>query len=688
MKNADSWKKLFTFERHFKTGNSLSSDRDEIMNVRKKLINRLFISGVLLAVFIFLCDIYFPFEFNIEFAYMLILLLTFWVPERRITFDAAIAVTGLTIVAYFLAPKTEAARNWEIANRLLSIAATWSGAYVIIQYKNSIESVSRNQERLDAMFQNATEGIIISNIKGEIVLANPRAEKQFGYEAAGLKGISIEALIPDRFSHKHGTHRKNFNAEPKSRSMGTGVELFAKRKKGDEFPVEISLSTFKIKEELFIISFIIDITERKLHEATIQKVNSELQEKASAILKLNEELEIRVTQRTAELANANEALEQSNKNLQAEVFERTRVEEALRDSERLFSTIAHNFPNGWIVVLDRNLRRVFIDGKELQEIGIPREELVGKTLSEKELLPVDEKTMERLKKVFDWQSDTFDINFENGRTYSINAVPLPDTKGFVREILMVVQNATDVRNAENEIRESLRKEKELNEMKSKFVAIASHEFRTPLSTILSSVTLVDKYNNPEDAEKRHKHIDRIKSSVKNLTEILNDFLSLEKLEVGKVHAHPDTFDLLYFAEDLCEEMQTLAKHGQKIIYHHEGEEKNVFLDKQLLKNILMNLINNAIKYSHEEKNIELTSTISPQHIQLTIKDNGMGIPEEDQEHLFERFFRAQNVTGIQGTGLGLNIVRRYVELMNGSIEFFSQVNKGSTFIVNFPNEKK
>jgi hypothetical protein len=150
------------------------------MDVRKKLFSRFFVSGILLTVFIFLCDIYFPSSFNIESAYLLILLLTFWVPGKRITFDTAIALTGLTIVAYFFTPKTAIESEWSVANRMLALAAIWAGTFVMIQYKNSIESVSRNQERLDAMFKYATEGIVISNVKGEIVLANPRAEDSSG----------------------------------------------------------------------------------------------------------------------------------------------------------------------------------------------------------------------------------------------------------------------------------------------------------------------------------------------------------------------------------------------------------------------------------------------------------------------------------------------------------------------------
>ncbi|HNP50154.1 MAG TPA: HAMP domain-containing sensor histidine kinase, partial [Bacteroidia bacterium] len=252
-----------------------------------------------------------------------------------------------------------------------------------------------------------------------------------------------------------------------------------------------------------------------------------------------------------------------------------------------------------------------------------------------------------------------------------------------KEALIVVQNITEVKNAEKEILLSLEKEKSLNEMKSKFVSIASHEFRTPLSTILSSVSLLERYQNPEDAEKRSKHIERVKSSVKNLTEILNDFLSLEKLEAGNIEAHPSTFNLIQFVEEVREELQVLAKPGQTIQYSHTGEIHDVVLDKQLLRNVCINLLNNAIKYSQEGKSIEFTTSVGKEII-ISVTDHGMGIPPEDQEHLFERFFRAANVTAIQGTGLGLNIVRRYVQLLNGKIEFTSEINKGTTFTIVLP----
>ncbi len=237
--------------------------------------------------------------------------------------------------------------------------------------------------------------------------------------------------------------------------------------------------------------------------------------------------------------------------------------------------------------------------------------------------------------------------------------------------------------AEKEVRKALQKEKELNELKSRFVTTASHEFRTPLSTVLSSASLIGKYINTEDDEKRQKHVDRIKSAVSNLTVILNDFLSISRIEEGRVSNLPVLFDFAALAVEVKDEMQDYLKQGQQIIFEHEGEERLVMLDKQLMKNILINLLSNASKYSDDNKSIYLNTKVNSEIINLEVKDEGYGIPREDQVRLFSPFFRAGNVSDIQGTGLGLNIVKRYIDLMGGILAFQSRVNEGSTFTVTF-----
>ena len=222
-------------------------------------------------------------------------------------------------------------------------------------------------------------------------------------------------------------------------------------------------------------------------------------------------------------------------------------------------------------------------------------------------------------------------------------------------------------------------------MKTRFVSMASHEFRTPLSAILSSLSLIDTYCTEEQQEKRKKHIERIKSSVRNLTAILNDFLLLDKAEQGKLEINKEWFDLPEFARDIIEEVNGILKTGQQIEFQQTGD-REILQDKKILKNIFLNLLSNAIKYSPEEKIIHFSIEIKQKTVFVKIKDEGIGIPEQEQQNLFGKFYRASNVNNIQGTGLGLNIVKRYVELLDGTITFTSKQGFGTTFIVEFPQK--
>jgi two-component system sensor kinase FixL len=237
--------------------------------------------------------------------------------------------------------------------------------------------------------------------------------------------------------------------------------------------------------------------------------------------------------------------------------------------------------------------------------------------------------------------------------------------------------------AKEEVSLSLLKEKELNQMKSRFVSMASHEFRTPLSSVQLSSVLIEKYAAPFENENIKKHVNKIKSAVGNLTTILNDFLSLERLEAGNVQSSLAAFDLVQLAEEVTEEMQMIAKDDQNIIYQHTGVERFVELDQNLLRNCMINLISNAIKYSGEHTFIEFNTEIQDKKYIITVSDNGIGIPDLDQKNLFQPFFRANNTGNIPGTGLGLNIVLRYAGLMNGTVEFASEVNKGARFTLSF-----
>jgi signal transduction histidine kinase len=216
--------------------------------------------------------------------------------------------------------------------------------------------------------------------------------------------------------------------------------------------------------------------------------------------------------------------------------------------------------------------------------------------------------------------------------------------------------------------------------------MASHEFRTPLSTVLSSASLLSKYTTSQDQDNRNRHIDKIKLSVKHLNDLLEDFLSLGKLDEGKVASLFHEFDLHELLQDTIDEMKGLAKKDQQIIYTYSGNEV-VQTDKKLIKNILINLASNAIKFSGESASIYINCKVADNMVQVSVRDEGIGISEEDQEHLFTSFFRGKNALNIQGTGLGLHIVKRYTDLLGGNIQVESILNQGTLITATIPINK-
>lgn len=405
------------------------------------------------------------------------------------------------------------------------------------------------------IFQTSAEGIIMINEAGRILLANPVAEKMFGYEPNTLAGHELEELLPERYRGRHLGFRKQFNENPSPRRMGIGRDLQALRVDGTEFPVEISLSFTNLNDQMMSMAFITDISQRKMAEDALRKSEEQLIEYAA-------ELEKKVQSRTEALNLSVEKLEKANNDLQQQIVVRKQAEE--------------------------------------------------------------------------------------------------------------------------EARKAFEKERELNELKSKFVSIASHEFRTPLSTILSSTSLIQQYQERGELGKIDKHIARVKSSVHHLTGILNDFLSLGKLEEGRIEVANETISLNHFFDEVKEEMKHTLKEDQQLLVDFMQPELNFQTDPKILRNILFNLISNASKYSDAGKTIHLNASYTTDTVRLEVRDEGIGIPQSEIKHVFDRFFRATNAANMQGTGLGLNIVKRYVDLLQGDIRFTSEEGKGSSFIITLP----
>jgi len=518
---------------------------------------------------------------------------------------------------------------------------------------------------LESIFTSASEGIIIVDASGKIILSNPSAQKLFGYKAEELLDLGLEDLMPERFRSKHPQYRESYFEEPKSRRMGIGLDLYALRSSGEEFPVEISLSSFKSETEILTAAFIIDVTFRKQQEAALLESEKQLKE-------YSEKLEEKVKARTQEL-------EHLNLGLQSQVQERKIAEATLLEAQELYKAISSNFPNGIISVLDLDFKYLLINGAEMSIRNWVDEEMVGKDYLEE--MGKTAELEELLDRLGNGEEYVTEIVFDE-QDYRVHGVPLRDDEENVFQYLIVEENITNQKRSEEQMLESLNQARELNELKTRFVSMASHEFRTPLSTILSSVALIGKY--PDNArEKREKHIQRIKSSISNLTNILNDFLSIGKLEEGKVHVNFESVALSKLMTHISEEMQPTLKKGQGIVVENLNGQQ-VYSDPKLLKNIFINLISNASKYSSEGDPIHIKFFMEKQVFKFEVIDKGMGIPAEEQHNLFTRFFRAGNATNIPGTGLGLNIVKKYVDMLEGAISFKSEVGKGTKFLISLP----
>jgi len=400
------------------------------------------------------------------------------------------------------------------------------------------------ENRFASIWNHVNEGILISDKFGKIILVNPRCATLFGYSEDEILAIGIDALIPEASRSRHEKHRERYSEQPTNRSMGQNITLYGLKKDKSVFPLEISLSHYNSQGEMFVIAFIIDVTERLNFQEDLQVVNKQL-------LTLNENLERKVKERTLVL------------------------QEAINDLEK----------------------------------------------------------------------------------------------------------------SQTELREGLVKEKELHEMKSRFVTMASHEFRTPLTTILSSVSLISKYLQEEEQGHRDKHIQRIKNSVFSLTEILNDVLSLGKFDEGKVAAQLEDIDLCEILQAVANDMDLILKPHQKIEVSCPKHQK-VKADIILLQRVLVNLLSNAIKFSYDGTNIsvEVIRNSGLKEVQVNISNEGIGIPEEEQSKLFDRFYRANNASNVEGTGLGLSIVKRCLELMNATVSFTSKENSTTTFTIHLPLE--
>ena len=549
--------------------------------------------------------------------------------------------------------------------------------------RNISDSNSEEARRLAAIFQGSQDGIITISRDGIVESINPAAAHLFGYTPEEVIDKNIKMLMPEPFHAAHDGYIKNYHNTGKKKIIGIGREVQGRRKDSTVFPFFLNVSEVQLEDRKIFTGFIHDISALKEKEAQLEQsrnhLNSIFETAVDGIIIINGKGIVQTINPAVSrlFGYAKEEIIGNNIKMLMPEPRRSEHDGYIRNYQE--TGIAKIIGIGREVEGMRKDGSLFSFNLGVSEVKLKDSVVYTGIINDLTLYKKKEKEIQELNQLLEQKV----IDRTNELSKTVNKL-LATNKQLEFEINERTKVETALRQSEIEILHALEKEKELGELKSRFVSMASHEFRTPLSTILSSVSLIGRYTETAQQDKREKHVERIKSAVNNLTGILNDFLSLSRLEEGKIENNPEVFELNVFCREVIDELEGLLKKGQKVHFKDPEEGLQVNLDKRLFKNIVFNLMSNAIKYSPEEKPIHCMSSINNNQLEIRIKDEGMGIPKEDQTYLFSRFFRAHNVSNIQGTGLGLNIVKSYIKLMNGSITFESEEGKGTTFIVTLP----
>jgi PAS domain S-box-containing protein len=363
-----------------------------------------------------------------------------------------------------------------------------------------------------------------------------------------------------------------------------------------------------------------------------------------------------------------------------DITERRQAETALRKSNQRIFNILESITDGFFA-LDRQWRFTYLNPQSEPLLQKTRAELLDKNIWEMFPEAVGSIFYEQYHKAVSEQvSVTFEGFYPPLNQWSqVHAYPSRDG------LSVYFTDISDRKRIEAELLKALEKERELNELKSQIVSVVSHEYRTPLTTILSSAELLQHYGHKWTEEKKHQHLHRIQTTVHHLTQLVSDVLILDKAEAGKLEFKPTLLDVVSLCCELVEEFQQTVRDKQTLNFMSQGECTQAYLDEKLLRQILTNLLSNAIKYSDPIGTIYFALVSQHNEVIFRIQDQGIGIPPEDQKHLFESFRRASNVGTIPGTGLGLAIVKKYVDVQGGQITVESQVGVGTTFTVTLPS---
>jgi PAS domain S-box-containing protein len=480
-----------------------------------------------------------------------------------------------------------------------------------------------------------SEGIIIVDAQQHIIASNDAANAMFGYKRDELLNKPLNLLIPKDYHKAHPGYFEGFMKHSQKRQMGHGRDLFGVRKDGVRIPVEAGLNPFKINGASYVMALVSDISERKKMEQELRQWSNIFNESLNEIFIFDAD--------TLKFSNANYGAQKNIGYSLDELQEMSPVDIKPEYTEQKF----------------RDLIAPLIENK--------KEKIEFETFHQRK----------------DASTYPVEVHLQLSRLDNRNMLvaiimDITERYNYTQRLEQTVKERTQ------QLQESLAKEIELNQLKTKFLSLVSHEFKTPLSGILGSANLLGKYTETDQQEKRDRHIKTIRNKVKYLDNILTDFLSVERLESGKEKYKFSSFPLSKVLNEVVYDANMILKDGQTIMYPQNIDDIYLEFDEKILELMLTNLINNAIKYSPENSTITIEVSQSGKRLIVNIKDEGIGIPEKEQKHMFNRYFRAENALLTQGTGIGLNIVKSHLQNLGGNITFISELNKGSTFTLQIP----
>lgn len=531
----------------------------------------------------------------------------------------------------------------------------------VSERRNVEEALRQSEQQYRSLVDNLAEGIVITDANDKVIVANPAAEKAFGVETGQLTGRFVQEFLS-------AESQQIVLLQNEARRAGQigRYEIELIRPNGTKRWQAINSSPRYDEHGNFSGSFVIfnDVTERKNND--------------EANVLFSQFLERRIDERT-------EQIKRANAELKHEIQERKRMEEMLLQSGERLNSLLKN-ASDVITIVDAEGRISYESPACEKVFGFDPFERIGKNFVENVYFEAVRTVREFLAAVVAHPDvpQTVEFKYLRGEIYvwiettASNQLENPAVGGIVlnsREVSMRKE-------AEQELKRALQQEKELNDLKSRFISMVSHEFRTPLTVMNSSAEILRAGIGRTSEEKQILHIERVLAAGQRIEQMLNDVLLLARGEAGKTRAVFAPLHLNEFCAEIANELEHNAETKRIHYTFHGKSEPLPALDEKLMRSIVTNLLSNALKYSDDE--VEFDVECTEDYIVITISDTGIGIPHNDQKHLFEAFHRAPNAIHIKGTGLGMSIVKYAVDAHDGTIEFSSAEDQGTTFEVILP----